>query len=363
MKNTTKASPAQQWKIVEQEIESHRTEEELKKNGYSPDAPIFANGRKRVVLTYNEHKASGGLADRIKGIISVYKTCKELGIEFKIHFTHPFNLNRYLAPNLVDWSIKEEELNYNTGVTDVCYVPSRIGSKEELEMQEEWFRKEFDKDYREFHVTTNAAYCYKYDFHTLFNELFRPTEHSERLLTPHKRVLKEGYISTSFRFLDLLNDFNEVSGRNLKLSAAEQEKLITESLYPLELLHRLHPRRPILVNSDSTRFLQAAARLRYTYIIPGEISHIDNKRSTGSDNAHDKMFTDFLMIANAGSIYMFKTNKLMFTSGFPKQASLINRRPYYKVRNIKPWIFTTRIKIALKSIFKKLFKFMSLKFL
>ncbi|MBO5263952.1 MAG: hypothetical protein J6B18_06845 [Bacteroidaceae bacterium] len=120
---------------------------------------------------------------------------------------------------------------------------------------------------------------------------------------------------------------------------------------PLELLHRLHPQKPILVNSDSKTFLQAAAGLGYTYVVPGEISHIDNKSNTGGDNANDKVFTDFLLIANAGSIYLFKTNRLMFTSGFPKQASLINRRPYYKVRNIKPWIFTTRIKIGLKSMF------------
>ena len=87
-------------------------------------------------------------------------------------------------------------------------------------------------------------------------------------------------------------------------------------------------------------------------MVPSEISHIGNKSSAGGDDANDKMFTDFLLIANAGSIYLFKTNRLMFTSGFPKQASLINRRPYYKVRNIKPWIFSTRIKIALKSLFR-----------
>ncbi len=352
MSRTTKITPAQQWQKVEEVIESHRTREELKKDGYSPDAPIVANEKKRVVLIYNEHKQSGGLADRLRGIVSVYKTCKEQGIEFKIHFTHPFNMNKYLAPNLVDWSIKEEELNYNTSVTDICNIPTILGNKFELTQQEEWFRKEFRKDYREFHVTTNAAYCYKYDFHTLFNELFKPTEYSESLLAPHKRALKSGYISTSFRFLDLLGDFNEVFDRNINLNNDEKERIIKESLLPLELLHKLHPNRIILVNSDSRNFLQAAGKLGYTYVIPGEISHIDNKKSTGSDNAHDKTFTDYLMIANAGSIYMFKTNKMMFTSGFPKQASLINRRPYHKVRNIKQWIFITKIKIALKGIFK-----------
>ena len=352
MSKTTRPTPAEMWQRVVEEIESYRQPENTGKEGYSTTASIKENKKKRVVLIYNEHKVSGGLADRIKGIISVYKTSKEQGLEFKILFTHPFDLGKYLAPNLVDWRITEEELNYNTNITDVCYVPSRIGSKFELEKQEEWFGNEFRKEFCEFHVTTNAAYCYKYDFHTLFNELFKPTAYSESLIAKHKEVLKEDYISTSFRFLDLLGDFNEVSGRNLKLTKSEREKLIKDSLLPLELLHRLHPQKPILVNSDSKTFLQATAELGYTYVVPGEISHIDNKSNTGGDNANDKMFTDFLLIANAGSIYLFKTNRLMFTSGFPKQASLINRRPYYKVRNIKPWIFTTRIKIALKSLFR-----------
>ena len=287
------------------------------------------NGHKRVICIHDGKLKSGGLVDRLRGIISVYSICKEYNLDFRILFTQPFPLDKYLIPNRVDWRVSSNELNYNLKETDICLIDSINGSKYEAQRQEEWFRKELKKDYCEFHIYTNAHFSYDHNFTQLFTELFTPSTLLQQLIDKEKNNLGEGYISTSFRFLDLLNDFNETSGRNIVLSKAEQTQLINNNIEQLNILHNKFPQKKILVNSDSCTFLQEAAKLDFTYIIPGEISHIDSS-DVIKERTHDKTFTDFFMIANATEIFLFITGG-MYNSGFPFAASRLYNRPFHKI--------------------------------
>lgn len=287
------------------------------------------NGHKRVICIHDGKLKTGGLVDRLRGIISVYSICKEYNLDFKILFTQPFPLDRYLIPNNVDWSISSDELNYNLKETNICLIDSINGSKYEAQKQEKWFRKELKKDYCEFHIYTNAHFSYNHNFAQLFTELFAPSTLLQQLIDKEKNNLGEGYISSSFRFLDLLNDFNETSGRNIVLSKAEQTQLINNNIEQLNILHNKFPQKKILVNSDSCTFLQEAAKLDFTYIIPGEIRHVDSS-DVIKEHTHDKTFTDFFMIANAAEIFLFITGG-MYNSGFPFAASRLYNRPFHKI--------------------------------
>jgi len=46
---------------------------------------------------------AGGLADRLKGLVSCYALAKLLNREFIINWTYPYNLNSVLQPNLINW--------------------------------------------------------------------------------------------------------------------------------------------------------------------------------------------------------------------------------------------------------------------
>ena len=96
------------------------------------------------------------------------------------------------------------------------------------------------------------------------------------------------------------------------------------------MLHDRYPGKHILVNSDSTTFLQTAAKLDYVYVIPGNITHIDGKNDTDEYNAYEKTFLDFFMIANAERIYLLRTGQ-MYNSGYPFAASKIYNRPFEKI--------------------------------
>ena len=297
---------------------------------YISDSPIKPLNQKRVVCIFDGKTKNGGLADRLRGIVSVYEVCKEQNLDFKILFTSPFNLSEFLVPNKVDWRINEEELNYNTNVTDICYIDTLTGSDYEAAKQKKWFRKEFKKQYKEFHIRTNALFSYKGHYSSLFHELFRPSEKLQASINKQKEILNHEYISTSFRFMNLLGDFNETTELHNKLTKEEQDKLITINIKQLHNLHNKYPHLRILVNSDSTTFLQEAKKIDYVYVIPGNVTHIDAENNCNKYDIYEKTFIDFFMITNAQKIYLMRTGQ-MYNSGYPYAASKIYDKPFEKI--------------------------------
>lgn len=294
---------------------------------YRKDLPISTYNRKRVVYICDKKISNCGLADRLKGIISIYEICCELNYDFKILFNFPFTLTDFLIPNSHNWYITYKDLNYNPENTDICYIYSIAGTKNEALRQKAWFMKEFKKNYNEFHIRTNARIFDDNKFPILFKRLFKLSERLHTSVDTQLRILGTNYISTSFRFMNLLNDFNETDIQECCLSELQKKELIEQNISQLERLHRKHPNMIILVNSDSITFLSEAKRLKYVYIIPGNITHIDGKNETDAYENYEKTFLDFFMIANAQKIYLLRTGK-MYKSGYPGIASLINNVPY-----------------------------------
>lgn len=317
------------WRAAIGESRAYRDSPKRQNEGYYLSTQTATPQKKKIVCIYDSNVRIGGWADRLRGVLSVYQVCKEMNLDFRILFDYPFPLKRYLIPNKVEWEINRSDLSFNLASTDLCFVSSRTGRKYEMRKQERWFKKEFKKGFSEYHVRTNAAFSYKYDFSKLFNELFRISPLLESLIASQKKIIKGDYISVSFRFLDLLGDFNETASRGTLELEEERKKLINSCIKQLELLHEKHPQLKILVNSDSTTFLQTVDVLPYTYVIPGKVYHVDSPESV-PNNTHDKTITDFFMIANAQDIYLVIADQ-MYDSGFPYAASQIYGRPFHKI--------------------------------
>lgn len=317
------------WLIAQKECKLYRNSKNRLEEGYFLKDNTERPKSKRVIVIYDNKKRAFGFADRLRSIISIYKTCSELNIGFKILFTHPFNLTRYLQPNTVDWEINTKDLCYNLCYTDICCLEMRTGTDFEINRHEKWFKKELKKNCNEFHIRTNTAYSFKYDFAKMFNELFKPTPLLITLTSKHLEKLGKKYISVSFRFLDLLGDFNEPDSTLNKLSDIQRKELIQKNIEQIKLLHNRFPATRILVNSDSCTFLGVAKELEYTYVVPGSIEHVDNTISTAED-AHDKTLTDFFLIARAKEIYLFITDG-MYNSNFPYAASKLYNKPFNRI--------------------------------
>lgn len=321
---------AYRWLFIRQ-----RMERELRQSLSFPESAATAPGTKNrethsgttedsntpfVVCMHCGNVRSGGLVDRLRGIVSTYMACRDTGRDFRIHFTHPFLLADYLQPNKYDWQIDEHELTFNPQQADTLVCDTQTDTLWERRYQRRKMHNVMEKHRnRQLHVYTNANFCYDADFAGAFHELFKPTARLAQHLDAIRQDVGGPYITVSARFCNLLDDFNEET-YNEPLPLAEQDALIASCLTQLATLHRQHQDKRIIVCSDSTTFAEHACMGRdYVYVIPGTVSHIGNDRRE-SYEYYEKTFLDFFMIARADEAYLLRGPRMM-GSGFPYAAA------------------------------------------
>ena len=280
-----------------------------------------------IVFTCNGWFWSGGLADRIKGMVTLYDWCERNNSKFQINFCEPFQLQHYLVPNGYNWLPQEIVYNEQCALPKVYMMEPRTWSKKEIRehrdaLLKRWMDENLNDTEHQLHVYTNM-FRLSMDFSKRFHELFRPHECLQNEIDNHLRNIGGIYISISFRFTMLLGDFTDSTG--VPLPSEEQKKLIEKSLSTIKQISAQAPAHDrILVTADSTKFLDKAKKLADVYIIPGKIGHIDYDHG---DDVNMKTFLDFFMISQAKAVYLAK-GPGMYNSAFAKIAAMVNNRPF-----------------------------------
>lgn len=268
----------------------------------------------------------GGLADRLKGMISIYAYAKCNNIDYKINHIYPFKLEDFLSPNEYDWRLQQEDISYN------IFKANPIVLMAELDGLRLYFlhKNRQHHFYLNFDIlpVINELYHKDYTWKNLFHELFVPTQELADILTHHRRKIGEDYIAVVFRFQQLLNDFHE--GNFLILPENERIILMENCLQALREIHLNNLNMRILVTSDSQRFLEYIATETYVYEIPGEISHMEFPQGSETKYVHMKAFIDFYMLSRSIKIYSVKS-KDMYPTEFPLYASIVGDIPFERV--------------------------------
>lgn len=287
---------------------------------YSKEAPRAYNATPMVVFMADGFRRSSGLADRLRGIVSLFGYCVEHGLDFRIYFSHPFPLSRYMLPGDYDWRITADQLCWNSMDARAFHLVTvnNDNRSREISYQRRRLSKCLSgKNLRQAHVYT-AFDCEDERFDILFKRLFRPSPQVRDVVDEVQRRLGDGYISVSARFMELLGDFVEPKQARVPLDATEQERLMAACVDAILRLRRSHRR--VLLTSDSLRFLHyASERLDFVEYIDGDICHIsvDNPRRDAADL---KTFADFFAIAGAVESYLL-LGPGMYPSNFSKRAA------------------------------------------
>ncbi|MBR0045863.1 MAG: hypothetical protein IJP75_03135 [Bacteroidaceae bacterium] len=321
------------WYVFSQQL-SNALKRQIEPHYTFVNEELPNTNQKTVVVVHNGWTESGGLADRLRGIVSVYMLCKDKGLDFRILFTHPFPLEMFLVPNQYDWRIPNNQMTYTRpAATPVCL---EVGSESywQAQKQKSFLEKQIDSaNSSQIHVYTNALFAYFDHYGLSFLELFKPSERLQQAIDKELSILGVDFISVSARFMGVLGDFTDTMKTGV-LPAEKKKRLIDACIQQIEALHNEHPQMKVLVNSDSFFFLEQVKQLPYTYTIPGNITHLDvtNKEVTHEDiyKTYEKTFLDFFMIAHAQSIYRLES-RWMRASGFPHAASLIFGRPFHPI--------------------------------
>lgn len=280
-----------------------------------------------VICIYDGATQAGGIADRLKGIIGTYHIAKKNGMQFKIYFKKPFPLEDYFVPNIYDWKIDKSNLCLDKSKVDIIVLDSTQDSDYQLKKQQEYLERTIINTNKQIHVYTNASFSYNLNYAELFYELFKPSERLKNALKQQMALIGTEYVSVSCRFLDMLGDFNETYGYGETISELERDLLFTQINEVIVQLHIENPRKKIVVNSDSTTFLNLYKNGEYTYVVPGNVTHIDAEQGEYFYEKYEKTFLDFMVIANAEKVYLIKSDK-MNKSGYPYAASKIYKKPF-----------------------------------
>lgn len=284
----------------------------------------FEKKSNKMVFKVDGRFSHGGMFDRLKGAISVYAASQCIGREFKISFTHPFDLRDYLEPNEYDWTIDEKELAKGWPAARPLFLygefanPARLVKKRSCESHFYYGYNSLD--------WLNKRYNKNFEFGALYKQLFKPTERLQKYINMYKAEIGCKYVVAHFRFMNLIGDSTEFKEINPTLPEAEQSVLIEKSL---EQLRQLSTQR-IMLCTDSARFVSIVKKqMPEVYVVPGEIRHIGTAEDN-TDASTIKMFLDYYLIAEAEKVYNFVSDG-MWKSAFPEYAAKIGQKPFERV--------------------------------
>lgn len=276
----------------------------------------------KVVCIFNGNFENGGLADRLRTIVCTYQLCQELGLDFRIHFTHPFRLQEYLVPNAVDWQIEDNDVSFSPQTDIVCCEMTDDTEYQDRKLYA-WLKNRLQQSKApQIHVYGNPAFCYRRGtYATLFHQLFCISPSLQNAINEQLQRIGSHFIAIQLRFVCLLGDFTDVGCETLPPDL--QQQLIEGCLQQLRNIGgTLSEGEKMLVNSDSNRFLQAVQRkIPEAYIVAGSLAHPDYTPQGGGE-AWQKLFLDFFLMSHARTIYRI-LGPGMRPSGLPRSAALL----------------------------------------
>lgn len=303
---------------------------------------------KRIVFKADGRFPHGGMFDRLKGAISVFAASQCIDRDFKISFTHPFDLRDYLEPNEYDWTIDEGDLMKGWPAAKPIFMygefanPVRLVKKRSCESHFYYGYNSLD--------WLNERYDKNFEFGTLYKQLFKPTARLQKYIDMYKAEIGSKYIVSHFRFMNLIGDSTEFKEINPTLPEDKQNELIEKSLDQLRKLENFNfnsntemdvnekgqsqgqsqSRTKIMLCTDSARFVSIVKeQMPDVYVVPGEIKHIGTAEDN-SDASTIKMFLDYYLIAEAEKVYNLVSDG-MWKSAFPEYAAKIGQKPFERI--------------------------------
>jgi hypothetical protein len=310
--------------------EVYRTSKDIFNNYYIPKygKTILSKSEKRqkkIIYMADDRSHYGGLAARLRDMVSLYRISQKMNIEFKINMTSPVNLTHYLMPNKYNWMIQNDEIIYDIKESAI-YRHQKVNCiYSELEMME--IIQLMQKKWNQLHIRVNL-FSPDEEYGKLFNELFRPTDELNNKINYHLSKIGCDFISVTFRFQQLLGDFIEGKEGNYPvLPNTERIRLIGRCIEHLMEIYKENNYHKVLVTSDSITFLDKAKEFDFVYVIPGKIAHIAYELEFDHE-IYMKSFLDYFLLTHSKMIYQVIDGQ-MYNSGFPYRAALHNYQSYY----------------------------------
>ena len=265
---------------------------------------------KKLFFILDPKQKHPGFADRLKVFCCLHRIAQHSGMEIKLVLDEKFPLERYLEPANNDWRASWTDLSH---CRSEVKLTAYNGGKHKLPV-----------------ICTDKPQTHIYNYIGLdiirrtegnqwrnvwkrhFDQMFKPTEYLQSLLSQYAQ--NEPYTACHIRFVNALDHLED--GYYNELTADDQQKLIDKCLAALTDI-RQQEKRPLLIFSDSERFLNAAKEHGFGRIEGGKIGHV-----SFCSEAMEKTVIDFFMLSKAQRIIRL-TCPEVYGSTFPIYASFV----------------------------------------
>lgn len=304
-------------------------EPEMIKRYYHGTLPVKSQVRNAYVFMVDGRISHGGMFDRLKGLITIYAIAKSKKIPFRIHFTYPFRLEKYLEPNNYNWVIDDGDMIYHFPESRPVIAYGEINNPKRL-MKNRSGQVHFYYGYNSLEAVNNYFHTH-YDWGSLYRELFRPTEYLEQYINHYLHEVGADYFVVHTRFMNLLGDKVETA-INPELPENKKAEMMGTILQEIKRLIKddgLQQSRLMLASDSMTFIRYALAEIPDAYVVPGKVKHIDTAGVT-DDSENVKLFTDYYLIAHAKRVYNIVADG-MWPSAFPEYAAKIGGKPFRRI--------------------------------
>lgn len=276
---------------------------------FKKDKSVTGNTIYFIIEQKRQHP---GLVDRLKVAVCIYYIAKINGFNFKFIIETPHNLSNYLGINQINWLAYKNDLSYslhNSRLLAYNGADKFPHLNKKIKQYHIYFYNGFDI------LESNNIANFRSIWQECFNELFAPTPLLLNFIKEQKYSLNS-YIAVHLRFVNALENFEQ--GYYNSLNDVQKSNLINRCLNALHELEKKNQSYPLVVFSDSMKFLEQAKINKFN-IIDGMVGHIS---FCGMDEAVVlKTILDFYLISRAKKVNMIIAPE-MYNSAFSFYAAL-----------------------------------------
>ena len=286
-----------------------------------------------IVSMQDDFFSSGGLVDRIKGIVTGYFLAQELGIDFHIFFSDVHDpMISIIKKERIHLIFDRNQLDFSKKVSaPVVFYNYRPEALSRVK------RKMNRKSQLHFYSNMDLLFLLHKDekgrnkiWSDLFKHIFDPAIYGSMSADGG---VNSGSIGIHLRFIGLLGDFKDL--RQYVLSDEDKNRMLewcSEKICKIASQHD----DPIIVVSDSVLFLKsimldskANGFFPKLVLDPVSIGHTALENAAG---VFEKAVIDFNSLSSCKKVYQLRYGK-MHNSDFSRYASMVNSNEFELVES------------------------------
>lgn len=280
-----------------------------------------------IYLIIDENNSHCGITDRLKAAVGLCYVAKQNNLNFKLIHRAGFDLREYLIPNKINWSADLSDITrFPWRKKKIIYHPP-LNDYPDFKNNIQYICKDYiGKNIIEMKGIPDWQKLWR----DLFWDMFKP---SPKVMDTLDQIsLPDRYAVVNVRFINALG-FCEATDYNAPFPEEIQERIIQSVLSKIAECER-ESDVPIVLYSDSVRFLRIAEEKGYQICNPDGVGHIMTKGI--GDMVNLMTFVFMLQMSKAEKVYSILNlenlpSNSLYKSQYPRYAAIIGDKPFIRL--------------------------------